>query len=266
MSNEKAKDSNGIIEELRRISAADTAFTTEALNRILSACRDLLEEERPELSGCAEKRVRAIDSDCCKLLRDRKLLSKAEDYLVRSPEKECCCCVNDVYFNCMNTVRVICAGTRSQFSFSDFLQTSKLKMSADKCCLLLVLPIALKMELERYGRIHVSAARKGDRLEIVYDIDGTVPAVAELAAECERAGGSNGLFFTESLLALVLTRIADDCGALISVGRESISLLLPLADGAAEVNSVPDAYIDNRFSLPYIMLAGITGSQDNDDE
>ena len=245
---------NDINSELLRLKSASESITKQTLNRILSICDTLIDDELP---AYVKERLADIDAGCCKLLRDRALLNRLADYLSKKATDEKCCSLSDVYANCCRTIDAICGFAGKAFSFSEFIPEYKLNVSAEECCLLLLLPVALAFECDNDNDVRLIASRKGDKLELEYTFKGKVPPVEKLAAECGKTDSSSGLYFTDSLLALALKETVADCGASLSVNNNKLTVQLTAADKNAIVNSAAESYIDNRFSLPYIMLAGI---------
>lgn len=248
------RNESEINRELLRIKAASATFTNEALHKVLYTCDELLNSDLPD---SVKKKLADIDAECCKLIRNRLLLDRITSYLSSTGKSNSCCSFTEVYVRCCRTVEAICAKEGTLFTYTGFAPPCNLAVSAEKCCMLLLLPVALALEHDPDTDIHLAVSRRGDRLELEYAFSGNVPPVAELAEECKKLDRSSGLFFTRPLLALDLTESAADCGALLSVGRKSLALSLPIAENCSTVNSAPDSYIDNRFSLPYIMLSGI---------
>ena len=248
------RNESEINSELLRIKAASAAFTNEALNRILYTCDDLLNSELPD---CFKEKLADIDVECCRLICNRLLLDRIGSYLTSTGKSDNCCSFFDVYVNCCRTVESICMKVGTLFSYTGFVPPCNLKISAEKCCMLLLLPIALALDYDPENDIRLDVSRRGDRLELEYVFSGKVPPVAELAEECKKTDLSSGLYFTRPLLALDLTEAAANCGALLSVGRKGLALSLPIAESGTSVNSTPESYIDNRITLPYIKLSGI---------
>lgn len=239
--------------DTRFVRAAANAYTAETVNRIIGICDDLLEYELP---AHVKERLTEIDADCCRLLRDNTLLNNLLKRRADDSAKHCS--FTDVYANCCRTIDAICRYAGAFFSYSEFIPACKLDISAENCCMLLLLPVALAVERDAKATVRLIASRKGGRLELEYAFSGEAPPVDKLAAECAASDHSNGLFFTEPLLALNLKEIASECGAQLTCDGKKLVISLPVADKAAEINSVPDSYIDNRLSLPYLMLSGIS--------
>ena len=248
------RNESEINRELLRIKSAFAAFTNETLNKVLFTCDELLGSE---LSDGVKEKLADIDAECCRLIRNRLLLDRITGYLTSAGKSDTCCSFTEVYVNCCRTVSAICTKEGTSFDYAGFVPPCTVNMSAERCCMLLLLPIALALEHDPETDIRLDASRRGDRLELEYGFSGKVPPVAELAEECKKTDRSSGLFFPQSLLALDLTETAADCGALLSVGKKGLVLSLPITESYTTVNSTPDSYIDNRFSLPYIMLSGI---------
>ena len=242
------------IDELLRLKSASNSFTKEALNKILVFCDIMIEDEASERS---KEKPADIEAVCCRILRDRDLINRLVSYLTKTGPEEKYCSFTDVYANCTGTIDAICRSSGKEFDANEFIPFRKLNATADKCCLLLTLPIALAFEHDGSNGVRLIASTKNDRLELEYNFSRKAPPVADLAAECKKTDHSSGLYFTEPLLALTLTETVADLGGLISISNKTIRISVPLADKDATVNSAADSYIDNRFSLPYIMLAGI---------
>lgn len=241
-------------QELLRLNRAASLFTNEAINKIINACSGIADDNLP---AYVRNNLAEIDAECCRLLRNRLLLNQLAEYLVNNNENDKHCSFTDVYANCCRTVEAICRSAGTDFYFSDFMPECKLDLSADKCCMLILLPIALAFEHDSKTGVRLIASRKGDRIELEYSFSGNIPPVDKLVEECLKDDRSSGLFFPEPLLALSLKETAAYCNALLSLGKNSLALSLNTAESNTCVNSLPESYIDNRFSLPYIILSGI---------
>ena len=247
-----------IVSELLLIKEAMSVFTHETLGKISASCSELLDGDLPDEARTA---LADIDKECLTLLRNRILLESLVDYrggeYARKDGVKNCCFLPDVYANCIKTAGTICAQSGASFDYSDFAPPCKLTVSARKCSLLMLLPLSLAFSHDPGAAIRLDAARRGNKAELVYRISGSLPDIDGLVNECRKTDRSSGIFFEEPLLAYSLSQTASACGAELLIGENSMTLCLPVAETEAEVDSAPEPYIDNRFSLPYIMLSGI---------
>lgn len=248
------RNDNEIRLQLLQLGAASDSFTKQALNRIAGICDLMLEEDLP---ANVREKLAEIDRECCCLLRNRLLLNCLAEGVASDSSAGKNCSFAGVYANCCRTVKAICDSAGKEFSFSEFLPEYELSLPANKLVLLILLPVALAFEHDPDAGVRLIASRKGKRIELEFTVSGKMPPVAELAEECRKTDRSSGLFFTEPLLALTLTETAAVCGAALSVDKNKISISLRRAETPSESLAAPESYIDNRFSLPYIVLAGI---------
>lgn len=238
---------------LARISEASTSFTKESINRIIKTCDSLLQDELP---AYVKEALAEVDSECCRLLRDRRLLAKLTEYALNENEDKCCM-FDDVYAKCTETVNAICMQEGVTFNYSKFIPDYKISMSSDDCCSLILLPIAIALEHGDCKKIRLIPSLKYERIELEYMFPFDVPPVGELAAECLKTDRSSGLYFAETLLAYNLETLLERIGGTMRIKKNKLTLVIPKAPKKAVVNSAAPPYIDNRFSPPYIMLAKI---------
>lgn len=252
MSFKDATPSGALIKEAIDVSVRET------VGKISASCNYIID---CDVSDEIRAKIEDIDAECRVLLRNDLLLSTLLDVSVKNGGKdnsaEYCCFFNDVYENCIATTTAICYKVNADFDHSAFAPPCKVAMSSRNCASLMLLPIALAYSHDRDCGVRMETTRRGDRVEIEYRIKGGFPPIADLIEECGKNDYSNGLFFEEPLLAYSLSHVADACGAEIRTEDGVMTLLLPVADTDAAVNSPAEPYIDNRFSLPYVLLAGI---------
>lgn len=248
-------NSNEAYESLRLIASSYNSFTGDALNRIMNICGDLIQDELP---GYVKKNLGEIDGECCRLMRNRLLLKGISDRIISEKDDDgSTCSFPDVYSNCCRTVDAICSHAGVEFSFSSFLPDCVLGISAKECCYLLMLPIALALERDKNAKLRLIASKKHRRLELEYASSVEMPQIADLVEECRKTDYSSGLFFAEPLLGLNLHNAAEDCGALLYEQNKKLTLSIPILNPDTTVTSPSESYIDNRFSLPYIMLSDV---------
>lgn len=250
MSNETADT-----KELLLLSEATGAFTREALNKVFNSCSRLLDDDLPQY---VKESIAGIDADCCKLLRNRMLLGKLIRNRLEEP-RNAVCSFTDVYANCCEAVNAICLQEKVGFSFSAYYPESKIPLSADECCTLLTLPVALScMAKNRKDMgVRLIASKSGKRIKLEYTFNGEVPDVYALAEECKKTDRSSGVFFPEPLIAFSLVEAVRRSGSIMTVKGKNIVILLDVCDDKKEITSRAFPYIDNRFSIPYLMLADI---------
>ena len=240
--------------DLLRLDAASSVYTREMLGSILDACSEMLKDET--LSGEIRGKLANIDAECCRLIRNRLLLSTLTRFRLENAGEHCCS-FTDVFTNCCATVDAICTQTKAIFEYSRFYLPIKLPMTADNCCLAILLPIAVALERDPETQIRLIASKHTGRIDLDFTFSGEAPDLPKLAAECSKSDGTSGLFFEESLMAECLTNILSDCGSIMSVKGNRISVSIPIASEDNKINSPCEPYIDNRFSLPYIVLSRI---------
>ena len=251
MSNETADR-----KELLLLNEATGVFTREALNKVFHYCDKLLEDDLPQ---SAKEAIAELDAECCKLLRNRLLLSRIIKYRLEEPKTRVCS-FSDVFMNCCATVNAICLQEKVEFSFSNYYPESRIPLSADECCLLLMLPIAIScMEKDRKDMgVRLIASKHGSRLQLEYVFKSKVSDIFTLAEECKKTDGSSGVFFPNTLMAFSLLEAVAHAKAIMTVKNDKTLIIsVELADDKAALTSFASPYIDNRFSLPYIMLADI---------
>ena len=252
MLNEKETNS-----ELCRIKNAMSFHTREALNKILSAVDDMSQNE---LTAYTREKLSKIDSLCCLLLRNQSLLSALFDYNTADKDgsrSECYCSFPEAYDNCCRTVNTICAQADASFDYFAFTPPCILPISAKECGMIILLPIALAYSHNRATGVRLEATRRGDYIELNYRYYKHIPPIPELIKEALKTDYSNGLYFGDSLIAYTLARAIESCGGDFEFNDNLLCIRLPIASSEYRVNSRVEPYIDNRFSLPYIMLSEI---------
>ena len=238
---------------LMLLSEASSSYTNNALGRIIKSCDGMLEDELP---AYVKENLADIDAECCKLMRNRLLLTRLISYCL-DKKTEKCCSFTDVYAYTVETVRAIAKQEKADFDCNDYQPECKVYASAESCCLLLLLPLALTLEREKSVRTRLIASSKPGRVELEFAVFGELPDIDLLAEECMKTDRSSGLFFIEPLIAYNLKKTVNECGAEMTVKKNKLIISLPKAPKNAKINSYATPYIDNRFSLPYLLLAGI---------
>ena len=243
-----------IIAELLHLNDASSVYTRESLGNILDMCNKMLESET--LSAEMRGSIADIDAECCRLIRNRLLLSTITRFnLVESRKHNCS--FSDVFAYCCSTVDAICKQTRNDFTYSNFPIPTSVPLTSDHCCLIILLPIAIMLERNADAQIRIIAAMHNDCIKLTFTFSDEIPDFKKLADECSNNGGSNGLFFEEPLMAKCLIDIIADCNAVMSLDGKTFSLSIPTSSESGRISSPSEPYIDNRFSLPYIVLSRI---------
>ena len=235
------------------IDEASSVYTREIAGNIINTCASLLQEPLPH--SVLEK-IADIDSSCCHLIRNRLLLSKLLQ-LHFANGKTKYCCFADVYTNCCETVNAICANEKIPFGYSGFINPHKVNATSEECALLILLPIAVVLEKSDTDFIRLLVASKKNAITMEFSFSCDFPDIASLASECEIEGKNNGIFFDLPLLACVLYNTTEKLGAKLEASDKKVVITIPAAGSEMTINSPSEPYIDNRFSLPYIILSKI---------
>ncbi len=239
--------------QILRINEASSVYTREIAGDIINTCSSLMEEPLPK---DVLERIAKVDADCCRLIRNRYLLSKLLQFHF-AKESSKYCSFADVYANCCETVTAICANEKIPFGCSEFLNPQKVNATSEECALLLLLPIAIVLEKSVTESIRLITTSKKDSVTLEFTFSCEFPDIISLAEECELDGKNNGLFFNLPLLACVLRNTSERLGVSIEISGNKFIITIPAADSDTVVNSPSEPYIDNRFSLPYIILSKI---------
>lgn len=240
-------------DEFLILDEASSIYTREIAGDIISSCSQLLENDLPE---SVKERIAKIDADCCRLIRNRFLISKLLRFRVTCGAKRCCS-FTEVYDNCYSATRAICLQHGVSFSYTEFPLPCKINTTAEECALLLLLPVTLALEKEKNDSIRIITSKKKDMLCIEYTFSHEIPDVFALADECTASNHTSGLYFELPMLSYTLCELLKRYGGSIDASNNTLTVMIPTAEKSSEINSPSEVYIDNRFSLPYIMLSNI---------
>ena len=240
-------------DELLMLDEASSIYTREIAGDIISSCSELLENDLPQN---IKERIAKIDADCCRLIRNRFIISKLLRFRIAG-ETTRCCSFTEVYENCYSAAKAICLQHGISFRYSDFQIPCKLSSSAEECALLLLLPVTLALEDEANTSIRIITSKKKDMLCIEFTFSHKLPDIGALSDECDSPDHTNGLFFELPMFSHTLRESLKRLSGKLEVSENTLTLNIPVAEKTTDINSPSEVYIDNRFSLPYIMLSHI---------